>query len=81
MHRLFNHRTIYASLFYMLSIILVMLVKPAFMFDENGNVKQFGVGTANKTIISLGVINGVAALLSFYIFTIIDVVFTPKNTL
>lgn len=79
--RLLNHRTVYATLFYILSIVLVMLAKPQLVFDQEGNVKQFGVGGTNKTIISLGVINGVLALVSFYIFTIIDVIFTPKNTL
>lgn len=58
-----------------------MIAKPALVFDENGNVKQFGVGNTNKTIISLGVVNGIFAIVSFYIFTIIDVIFTPKNTI
>lgn len=79
--RLINHRTIYASLFYILAIMLVILSKPSVLFDASGNVKQFGIGTHSKTIISLGVVNGVIALLSFYIFTMIDVIFTPKNTM
>jgi hypothetical protein len=76
----FNHRTIYSSLFYVLAIILVILAKPTLIFNEDGLVKQFGIGT-EKTIISLGVMNGVLALFSFYVFTMIDIIFTPKNTL
>lgn len=78
--RLLNHRTIYSSLFYVLAVTLLMIAKPAFMFDGTGNVKQFGVGSSRKTIFSLGAANGVIALVSFYIFTIIDVVFASKNS-
>lgn len=76
---LLNHRTIYSSIFYVLSITLIMLVKPSIMFDnDNNKIKQFGVGSDKKTIFSLGVANGVVALLSFYIFTIIDVIFSKS---
>lgn len=78
--RLINHRTIYSSLFYGLAITLLMLVKPEVMFDNVGNVKQFGVGGDRKTIFSFGVANGVIALMSFYVFTLIDVVFASKNS-
>lgn len=78
--RLLNHRTTYSILFYILSVILVMLAKPPIMFDAYGNIKQFGVGTDNHTIISLGVVNGVIAIFSFYVFTIVDVIFGSKNS-
>ena len=78
---LFNHRTIYSTVFYILTILLVMLSKPSIMFNEDGQIKQFGVGNDNKTIISLGVANGVLALFSFYVFTVIDVIFAQRNAM
>lgn len=76
--KLLNHRTIYSTLFYVLTIVLIILSKPAFAFDEDGNIKAFGVGSDEKSILSLGVISSVIAILSFYIFTTIDIVFGEK---
>jgi hypothetical protein len=74
---LFNHRTVYASLFFILIVLLVIVAKPKFAFDEHGNIKAFGIGP-EKSVISLGVVVCVLAMWSFYIFTWIDIVFTEK---
>lgn len=76
--QLLNHRTVYSSLFYILIIVLVIIAKPAFAFDENGEIKSFGVGDQTRSIVSLGVVSTVFAIVSFYIFTIIDIVFGEK---
>lgn len=76
--KLLNHRTVYSSLFYVLTIMLIILAKPSFAFDDSGEIKPFGVGHCGKSIISLGVVSSVLAIFSFYIFTIIDIVFGEK---
>jgi hypothetical protein len=45
------------------------------MFEADGSIKQFGVGY-DKTMFSLGVFSVVFAIVSFYIFCIIDLVFS-----
>jgi hypothetical protein len=45
------------------------------MFSTNGDVRPFGVGGDNKTVFSLGVFVIVLAIVSFYIFAVIDVIF------
>lgn len=47
------------------------------MFENNGDFKNFGVGS-DKTLFSFGVFTVVLAIISFYIFCIIDVVFGKK---
>jgi hypothetical protein len=47
------------------------------MFNQNGHIKPFGIGE-EKTMFSFGVFTVVLAILSFYIFCLIDLVFT-KN--
>tara|TARA_B100000900_G_scaffold92823_2_gene76121 strand:+ start:5768 stop:5908 length:141 start_codon:yes stop_codon:yes gene_type:complete len=45
------------------------------MFNEDGSVKSYGVNDDNKTIYSLGVISISAAILAFYFFCVVDVIF------
>lgn len=72
-----NNRIIYSILFYILVIVLIIVSKPNIVFDENQHIRQFGFGD-NKTLFSLGVFTVVLALLSYYIFALIDVLFENK---
>jgi hypothetical protein len=46
------------------------------MFTPDGDIKPFGVGGENnKTVFSLGVFVIVLAILSFYIFALLDLIF------
>jgi len=69
-----NARIIYSILFYVLLIILIILAKPSVMFENDGSLKQFGIGD-EKTMFSLGVFTVVLAVLSFYVFCMIDLIF------
>ena len=69
-----NSRVIYSVLFFVLLMILVVLSKPSLVFDTNGAPKPFGIGE-DKTMFSLGVLSIVIAILSFYVFCLIDLIF------
>ena len=69
-----NTRLIYAIAFFVLLISLISTTKPSILFDFNGHVRPFGIGD-DKTMFSFGVVTVVVAILSFYFFCIIDVVF------
>lgn len=69
-----NSRVIYSLIFYVLSIILVTVVRPACMFRSNGSMIYFGVG-GEHTVFPFGVFALVLAIISFYIFTVIDLIF------
>jgi|TARA_B110000259_G_C13728720_1_gene287601 hypothetical protein len=69
-----SSRIFYAIFLYILILTLVFLKKPKMLFDDNGEIKQFGVH-AGQTIYSIGVLSGVLAIVSFYIFCIIDMIF------
>lgn len=70
-----SSRIVYSILFYVLTMILIIISKPRLIFEIDGSIKQFGVGY-DKTMFSLGVFSVVLAILSFYIFCIIDLVFS-----
>lgn len=77
-----NTRIIYSIIFYILLIVLIIISRPSFLFDASGNLRPFGVdidGSGNKTMFSLGVFSVVIAIISFYIFCIIDMVFSHKK--
>ncbi len=69
-----NTRIIYSILFYILLIVLIIISRPSIMFEEDGSIKDFGIGD-DKTMFSLGVFTVVLAILSFYIFCMIDLIF------
>lgn len=69
-----NSRVIYSILFYLLLMILLSVAKPSLIYKSDGTIKEFGIGD-DKTMFSLGVLTAVVAILSFYTFCIIDLVF------
>lgn len=73
-----HSRVIYSILFYILVIMLILIAKPRLVFDDQGELRHFGVGT-NHTILPLGVCVVILALLSYYIFGIIDLIFMQKQ--
>lgn len=74
MYKFINTRIIYSILFYVLLLILIVISKPSVIFNKDGSIKQFGMGD-NKTMFSLGVFTIVLAIISFYIFCLIDMIF------
>lgn len=75
---LLSQRVIYSLLFYILLLVLIAVSKPKMVFDDEGNIRPFGVGD-EKTIFSFGVIVITLSVLSFYVFCIIDVIFASKK--
>jgi len=74
-----NSRIIYAILFYVLLIILIVSAKPSIIFESDGSIKPFGIGE-EKTMFSMGTFTVVLALVSYYIFCLVDLVFAKKPT-
>lgn len=70
----FNTRLIYAVVFFVLLVLLIYTSKPTLIFDNNGDVRRFGIGS-ERTMFSFGVFTVVLAIMSFYFFCIIDIIF------
>lgn len=75
-----SSRVIYSILFFSLLLVLLFISKPSVMFDEDGSLKDFGIGT-DKTMFSFGVFTVVLAIISFYIFTLLDIIFKKNNNI
>jgi len=64
-------RVLYAILFYTLLITLLVVSKPRFMFDEDGQLKPFGTGS-EQTVYSLGVFVVIVPFFCFYLFSLFE---------
>jgi len=58
-------------------MMLIIVSKPSVIFERDGSIKPFGVGI-DKTMFSMGVFAVVGAIISFYMFCIIDLIFVDK---
>lgn len=69
-------RVIYSTLFFVLSMVLVIVSQPKSLFRPDGSAKEFGTGRARgRTVFPLWVVVVVLAVISLYTFTMIDLVY------
>lgn len=70
-----NGRIVYSILLFVLLMLLMYCMKPSMMFKRDDAIKPFGINK-NQTIMSLGVFTIVCAIVSFYLFAMIDLIFS-----
>lgn len=70
---------IYAILlFLVLFYIVAFIIKPGFLYNSDGSIKQFGLGFKNKTIIPFWLITiGIAVIsyLTIFYFSMVKMVY------
>ena len=67
-------RVVYAVMFYLLLSLLLFTAKPRVFFNDDGALKRYGLMTG-ETLFPMSIVCYVAAILSFYVFAVIDLVF------
>jgi hypothetical protein len=55
-----------AIIIYILLFTLVNVFKPAFMYNPDGSIKEFGVGFRKKTIIPIWLISIFLAIIAYF---------------
>ena len=60
-----KHINAIAIVIYIIVFVLVLAIKPTILFKENGNIRQFGIGYKNKTIIPVWLLAIILAILSY----------------
>jgi hypothetical protein len=61
-----QNKIVVAILIYIILFGLVNLLTPAFMYNPDGSLKEFGVGFRKKTIIPVWLISIFLAILSYF---------------
>ena len=67
-------RTIYALIFYLLLCTLAYISKPLFLFRPDGQLRRLGM-REEETMFSAVILLGAVAIVSYYVFVLIDFVF------
>ncbi len=55
-----------AILVYIILFVLINSLKPAFMYNSDGSLKEFGVGYRKKTIIPVWLISIFLAIIAYF---------------
>ena len=61
-----NNKISIAIIFYIFLFALINLLKPAFMYNPDGSLKDFGVGYRKKTIIPVWLISIFMAIIAYF---------------
>ena len=61
-----NNITIVAIIIYILSYSVILTIKPDFLFNKDGSIREFGVGFRKKTIIPIWLISIILAILCYF---------------
>ena len=62
-----NTRLQIAFFVYIVLVGLLILLKPNYLFDEEGKLKHFGTGSKKKTVVPFWLIIFLLAIFSYYI--------------
>lgn len=66
-------RVLYSITFFILFMVLIMSVRPRWLFRADGTTVPFGVGP-DKTLFSLGTLTIACAAISLFAFALVDLV-------
>lgn len=72
---MFTSRISYSVVVYVMSMILLFISKPDLAFESNGELRTFGVSEKKDTIYSVGVLAVTMAIVIYYLFCMIDLLF------
>jgi hypothetical protein len=67
-----NLRLQIAFFIYIVLVGLLIVIKPSYLFNEEGKLKHFGTGSKSKTILPFWLIVFLLAIFSYYIGFIIE---------
>ena len=60
-----RHITTFSILVFLAAFMTVLAFKPRFMYNEDGSLRQFGIGFQRKTVVPAWLVAIVLAILSY----------------
>jgi len=69
MNRLFirNNTTSIAIVIFCMIFFIIQLVKPSILYEKNGSLRQFGIGTKKKTILPIWLLSIILGIFSYLV--------------
>jgi len=62
-----QNTTLISIILFITSFGLIHLIKPAFLYNTDGSIREFGVGYKNKTILPVWLLSIILGILSYLI--------------
>ena len=62
-----RHITVLAIILYLISYSVITLMKPGFLYNNDGSLREFGVGFRSKTVVPVWLLSITLAILSYFI--------------
>ena len=69
-----NNTTMMAIIIFMLVFGLIQMLQPAFFYNRDGSIREFGIGYKNKTILPIWLFSIILGILS-YLFVLYYLVY------
>ena len=60
-----NNATLVAILLFVIIFGSIQMIKPAFLYNKDGSVREFGIGYKNKTIMPMWLLSIVLGILCY----------------
>jgi uncharacterized membrane protein YozB (DUF420 family) len=60
-----NNTTLVSIIIFLIIFGLVQMIKPSFLYNKDGSIREFGVGYKNKTILPLWLFSIVLGILTY----------------
>lgn len=71
-----DNATMFAIILFLIIFGSIQMIKPAFLYNTDGSIREFGVGYRNKTILPIWLLSLILGILS-YLFVMYYVAY-PK---
>ena len=62
-----NNTTLSAIIIFLILFIIAQMIQPAFLYNTDGSIREFGVGYKNKTILPLWLFSIILGIMSYVI--------------
>ena len=62
-----NNTTLVSIIIFLIIFGVVQFLKPAFLYNRDGSIREFGIGYKNKTILPLWLFSIILGILSYVI--------------
>lgn len=60
-----EHATLFAILLFLIIFGFIQVMKPAFLYNTDGSIREFGVGYKNKTIMPVWLVSIILGILCY----------------
>ena len=64
-----NNTTLVSIIIFLISFGIVQMLRPAFLYNRDGTIREFGVGYKNKTILPIWLFSIILGIMS-YVFVL-----------